>query len=175
MKSTTFGLGSDKIEKLLRMGQGTPKKAEKTPGLLDKSVLLAQWLEARLPAEAVPTQVSSYRPSGKTLSLEKLVRLPMGELLGPQASLDVLMALKDYAKSKVKFAEHNDMRDVATVVYFAAIACAWVEHRQMISSVSVAKLCQAMKTLGQKSWICPEIRTWFERAQAQCQRKKESC
>ena len=168
MKSTTFGLDSDKIRKLLQMGLGIPAKAGETPGPLDKTVLLEQWLKEKLPTHAAPTQVSPDKPSGKTLSLDVLLDMPVGKLLGPQTSLTMLMALKDYAKAKVKSSERPEVRDVATVVYYAAIACAWVEHQQMISSVSVPELCEAMKTLANKSWVCPDIRTWFDKALRRC-------
>ena len=151
------------------MGLGSREEAEEAPGPLDKTVLLEEWLKGKLPIHAAPTQVSPDKPSGKTLPLDALLDMPMGKLLGPQTSLNMLMALKDYAKAKVKSSKRAEVRDVATVVYFAAIACAWAEHRQMISSVSIAELCEAMKTLADKSWVCPEIRTWFDKALLQCE------
>lgn len=168
MKSTTFGLGSDKITKLLRMGLGDPGGAAKESGPLGRPELLERWLKGKLPGHAVPTRVSPSEPSGKILPLDILVGMPIGELLGPHTSLDVLMALKDHAKAQVKSSKQQEMQDVATVVYYAAIACAWVEHQQMISSVSVAQLCAAVKMLSKKHWITPEIKAVFEQALTKC-------
>ena len=165
MKSTTFGLGSDKIARLLHLGLGIPGETTEALDSCDRSALLERWLKGRLPSHAMPTKVSPPEPSGKTLPLGVLLGMPIGELLGSRTSLDVLMALKDYAKSQVKSSEQPEMQDVATVIYYAVIACAWVEHGQMISSISPVQLQQATSKLAEKPWVSSDIKIWFERAE----------
>jgi len=165
MKSTTFGLDSEKITKLLHMGLGVPGETEEASDSCDRSALLERWLKGRLPSHAMPTKVSPLEPSGKTLPLGVLLGMPIGELLGPRTSMDVLMALKDYAKAQVKASKSPEIQDAATVIYYAVIACAWVEHGQMISSISLVRLQQATTKLAEKPWVSSDIKTWFERAE----------
>lgn len=168
MKSTTFGLNSQKLADLIRLGMnGDSSDPEENPED-HRRVLFQAWMQEKLPLEALPTKTSPSVGSGNVLSMEQQLQLPLSQLLNSGIDLEVLMALKDFAKRQVNQAGQPDVRDVATVFYYASIACALVEHQQMITSASKDRLARALKTLLSKSWIGDDIRALLEKAMQQC-------
>ncbi|KPK44134.1 MAG: hypothetical protein AMJ65_03895 [Phycisphaerae bacterium SG8_4] len=61
-------------------------------------------------------------------------------------------------------------RDVALVLYFAAIAGAIVFHNVRISQYSYEKLAQSIEALTQHDWITPEITRVYDEARKHCRK-----
>jgi len=166
MKSSTFGLNPKSITQLLRIG--SKQNRDKTPksSVGAKADLLHQWLNQCLPAEALPTR-TSHGADGRDVDdmlLDKWTHLTIGRLLEAKTNLEMVVALKDYAKAQVASAQIEAERDVAMAVYYASIANARVYHGQMITSHSHSHLSRAFSMLSQKKWLADMLKDLYNSA-----------
>lgn len=165
MKASTFGLKPKTIMELLRIGSKQRGKNKPGPSADRKAALLKQWLDQRLPAEAVPTRVSRdvSEQDPEELVGEPGSQWPLERLLSGKTNLDMIIALKDYAKDKVASTQDELEREVATAVYYASIANAYVFYGQMITRHSKMHLQKASAMLAQKHWIADTLRDLFNK------------
>jgi hypothetical protein len=119
-----------------------------------------------LPTEALPTR-TSYDTDEKNVDdvlLDKWIPLPVGELLAAKTNLDMIIALKDYAKAQVASTQVETEREVAMAVYYASIANAQAYHGQMITSHSNGHLSKAYARLARQQWIANKLKDLFHKA-----------
>ena len=161
MKSTTFGLGSKKLAQLLKLGDKVPEGSSDRDA--DRAALLQEYLARKLPCSRT---LQRHMRDGNQPSA--IVDDPLGVLLTRTGvELGVLAAIKDYSKEQVVSAKTQEQTDVATVLYYAAIASALIHHQQSISRTPGKQLEQAFTQLARRVWLPTDLVTFFKQAKAQ--------
>jgi hypothetical protein len=165
-------LNSEQNTRLLRLGlQSNPDTAGHTAGI-DRTDLLLDVLASKLPTdpaiiETLPTLLRSLSEELQSVSGE-----PLGALLcSPETKIVRIRRIKDFARQLGTSAKDNIEREVALVVYFAAIANALIYHNAKISQYSHAELAQSFETLSTHHWIPPNFCKLFTKAQQHCNKK----
>jgi len=165
MKSSTFGLSPKTITRLLRIGvrPGSGKRHNRADD--QKAAFLQRWIDNALPADAVPTRASQEVTEGEQEQklFDTWIQWPIKKLLAVKTHPDMMTAMKDYAKARVASSRNEVDREVATVLYYAAIANAYVYHRQMITRHAAGHVGRALSMLKDKEWINPMIRDLFHK------------
>ena len=81
----------------------------------------------------------------------------LGEaLVEPKTSLGTVLRIKDYAKQTAAQDRPKAQRNVATIVYYAAIASALLFHSRKITTYSYDAIAITLATLIDKPWI-PQV------------------
>ena len=171
-ESSTFGLGTDQLYRLWRIGRG--EKGDSTPeddANLQKSELLHDKLAEKLPLEQAIAQVlpglfaklcETLKPFASD-SIDALV-------LNPRTGVCTLIKIKEYYKRQTgQFADQTE-HDVAAIIYYVVIASALVHHQQRITSFSYEHLTAKYRTFVQLPWLTSSVRELFEKALLYCER-----
>lgn len=85
-------------------------------------------------------------------------------LLSAETAPVVLRIIKDDGKARARAAGTRTARDVATTLYYAAIAGGIVYHGKRISEFPYDELAESFETLAAKSWMPPALVELFQRA-----------
>ncbi|MHC4542651.1 MAG: hypothetical protein ACYS74_23200, partial [Planctomycetota bacterium] len=152
--SKRLRLNPEQSTNLLRLGldRGQDKidhAAEDT-----RADLLIDTLGSKIPVD--PALLESLPAVLRSLSeqLQTLSGLPVGDLLlSPQTKIAVIRRIKDFAKDLGRSASDESRRDVALVVYFAAVASALVHHKVKISRHAYDTLEESFKRLSTHDWV----------------------
>jgi hypothetical protein len=166
IEKTTFGYNPGRLAKLLRIGQETAD-VPVAPSDARRRSLLDAWLDGEdlLGDPALGVARSAVDSCGPAIrSLKEL-------LLGTNTGIETLMIIKDVYKSRAARPEDAVETDVATVIYYAAIAAGLVVHRQMMTSHSLESLREAFVRLGREPWVRSELTALFSAAGAVCQQQ----
>ncbi len=168
----TYGLSPARLGRLLALGQqGGSEQANPRHGPT-LSELLREILSSDLPLD--PTSPDSLPvvlnwPSHEVLAVSGQT---IGELLlDCRTDLEVIKALKDYAKELVHRGRPRSKQTVVTAIYYAAIANALVFHQHRITKYSYCSLQEAYTELEQKPWIPSELKELFRRARSACRQR----
>ena len=160
MEPTTFGLTADQLAKLFRIGSDTKGASRRHGAQKSRRSLLDQWLDRDVLDELVEGLQGRDTPSrgGQVRDL----------LLGPGTDLAILRKLKVLYKERIAMAEDKPEHDVATTLYYAAIAAGLVYHGQRLSSYSPRQLGKALTDLSKKAWMRQDLRALFTKAGQAC-------
>lgn len=90
-------------------------------------------------------------------------------LLNSKARLFLFERIKKQAKGLVKSTQKKAEREVATVVYYGAIAAALIVHRQKITQSSYDKLNAAFRQLRAMNWLPSDMVHLFMNASEFCE------
>jgi len=157
-RDTTSGLGSDKLAQLLRLGADEQNVGDPEDSERQKARQLAALLNRSVPAKAVVIQTLPAIMQQVCQALESLSTSHMDEvLLDPNSDVAVIEPIKSYAKQLTKSASTDVEREVALVLYYAAIASALVFHNKHITKNSTAKLGKSFKRLSALAWVDKKI------------------
>ena len=152
---------------------------EKLANLLDSGRLAADWRPDELGAvfrhqlsapvefdlQALPPGHAS-RLSGLAAA-DGLVLKSFRDLFGhPHPPMELLRMTKDFARRLRHHPDSPIPDEVASVLYFAAIACAWVRHRQRISGLDDDGLRKGFAWARLLPWMDPELADLFSQAEA---------
>jgi len=89
-----------------------------------------------------------------------------GELLQHRhPPVDILRMVKDFAKQLHKMAHNAYPEQVATLLYYAAIATAQVRTNTCITDLPPQSLHKGYAWALTQTWLTPDLRTLFEEAQ----------
>jgi hypothetical protein len=175
MKGSMFHLGGAQLAALLRVGL-EPESSETDSG---RSV--ASLLEAKLASE-LPLEVSLADSLPAVLgvpceSMDRYRGRSTAELLSdPQVDLNALTTLKDYAKELVRRSRSEVTTDVATVLYYAAIAAALVFHDARITQHDYRQLERSFDELAREPWLAANLQALIAGARQICAMKgREEC
>lgn len=168
-ESTTFGLSHRQLAGLWNMGQDSGEDHVDRTDEQTKAELLADLLAGSLP----PTPgVTDMLPSTLNQVCEGIMPFVGNTfkhlLLSPETDLVVIEAIKDHHKSKAEAAPSDLDREVATVVYYAAIASALVFHGCLITKFSYEDLQRSFSQLLGETRTIPELADFFARARDIC-------
>lgn len=84
----------------------------------------------------------------------------------PNPPLELLRMTKDFGRRLRSHPESPVPPEVASVLYFAAIACALARHRQRISRLDDKELSRGFRWSCSLPWVDDGLRTLFDQAGA---------
>ncbi len=173
-KSTTFGLGPEKLARLLNIGSDISETENDVDQKEKKAELLHDWLAATLPLDAVLLETLPTILQRLCRQLQPHVGEPFGNLLKePKTDILVIRKIKDYSKKLVTSAKSEAEHDAATAIYFAAIASALLFHDRKITTFSYKSLDESFSKLINEKWIAKDIAELFSRACRACRQKSK--
>ena len=167
-ESPTSGLGPDKLHRLLRICSEAGSSGEQLSSDQKKAELLQDFLAENLPVESPKSNLSEQlttlcKISG--IASEESVR---DLLTYPKTDVRLLRMIRDNYKKKSKCAD-TEVEQVATTIYYAAIAYALVVHNMKITKFSLKNLQTAFSLLTNTEWIPPVLSSIFVKACDYCQ------
>jgi len=168
----TWMLGPDKLHHLLRICSEADQAGEQIDSDQRRSELLQDLLAENLPVEAIKSDLSEQlttlcKMSG--VASEESVR---DLLTNAKTDVRILRIVRDYFKKKSRCVD-PEAKQVATTVYFAAIAYALVVHDLKITKFPYMNLFNAFSLLVDTKWIPPELSRLFGEACEYCRVKTE--
>ena len=173
-KSTTFGLGPEKLARLLNIGSDISETENDVDEKEKKSELLYDWLAATLPLDAIFIETLPTILQRLYRQLQLHADESFGNLLKePKTDILVIKKIKDYSKKLVSSSKSEAEHDAATAIYFAAIASALVFHDRKITTFSYKSLCESFSKLIDEKWIAEDIAELFSRACRVCRQKSK--
>jgi hypothetical protein len=92
-------------------------------------------------------------------------------LANPAISLTMIKRIKHYTKALAKDTYSDPQCEIATVLYYSAIASALVFHNKMITKISYDMLCQSFSNLSSLTWLPPELVKLMQKALQICENK----
>ena len=173
-ESTTFGLCSEKLARLLNIGSDISETGNDIDHKEKKTVLLQDWLAAKLPLDAVFLETLPNILKRLCQQLRPHLGESFGNLLkNPKTDLLVIGKIKDYSKKLAMSARSEAEHDAATAIYFAAIASALVFHDRKITTYSYKSLDESFSKLINETWIAKDISELFSKACKVCNQKSK--
>ena len=162
-------LSPEKVGRLLKIYTEREERADSTSSDQQKTLLLKSYLSDALPLssqvlQSLPVLMQQIYSETSRLEGQSLYEL----LLDPNTALDHLRVVKELTKKKVDSAQTRDEKEVAEILYYAAIAAAVAFHDEKISKKSHEKLKEALEYLLSKEWIFTELKELFIAARNKC-------
>ena len=171
-ESPTSGLGPDKLHRLLRICSEAGSSGEQLSSDQKKAELLQDFLAENLPVKSPKSNLSEQlttlcKISG--IASEESVR---DLLTNPKTDVRLLRMIRDNYKKKSKCAD-SEVEQVATTIYYAAIAYALFVHNLKITKFSLKDLQNAFSLLVNTKWIPPVLSSIFVKACDYCKRNSD--
>lgn len=91
-------------------------------------------------------------------------------LFNPDTNISILHKIRKQGKNLLRQSKSPVQKDVATVLYYAAIASALFFHNEKISKLSRDKLIHTLSVLSQANWLPSDLSILFQNAQLRCQK-----
>ena len=128
--------------------------------------LLRERLRSLLPVAQIAIESLQQSLARVHQEMQPLAGVPLGELLlNPRTDVAALVMLKNHLKRQaIGLPQRGPEHETVLALYFAAIASAWVYHRQRISSHSDATLTRSFGLLKDQSWMAWELAELFSKA-----------
>jgi len=171
-KSTSFGLEPEQVQRLLKIGEDTKGSDRPMKRNESKREILRRRLAVPLPLEKsqidmLPAVLSQLCHTLGFLAGESISSL----VQDPATDISLILRIKQYSRELSATCESEDDREVATTIYYAAIANALCFHDSKISQFSYGKLEKAFGRLTKEKWISSELRVLLKKARTICKRK----
>ena len=175
MKRKSFSdLEKDILDNILKVCAEESSSEPEAGSDLQRSELLEDLLEEPLPGGRIDqSSISKHLDSVCDISgLTDSVSLR--ELLfHPDTAISALHRTRKHGKILLRQARSPIQQDVATTLYYAAIASALVFHNERISRLSKDKLRQTLSTLSQATWLPSDLATLLKKALMCCRAPEE--
>ncbi|MFC1762653.1 hypothetical protein ACFL6U_11305 [Planctomycetota bacterium] len=153
-KPTTFGMYSQKISDLLKVGTDELQNPLAEEQDQKKADLLHDILNATLPVCFEDENGLSGESAGWQRTVEVLSGDSVGELLqDPETDLSFVRTIKDHGRRVSSSTASEVEHEVGNTVYFAAIASALIFHSVRISRLSYVDLKKSFHRLTSEDWI----------------------
>lgn len=173
-ESSTFGLNRDKLARLWKLGKGAPGEPRPSEDRQSKEELLRHHLAESLPMDAGLARVLPGIFTAVCEKLRPFAGCSFGELLtDPRTDLLVIETIKDLHKHQAESVPSGPAQEVATIIYYAAIAVALVHHDARITKLSYESLSQSLDELSRYDWLPADMRQLFDKAHKHCIRHLE--
>jgi len=165
----TNSLNPNKLGRLLKLYSETEEDTNSSIPEQQKTLLLTNFLSGAMPLESdvirelpiLMQEMYGDNPRLEGISLHELI-------LDPKTALNDLDAAKELAKKKVNNAQSQAEKEVAGVVYYAAIAAAIAFHGEKITQHPYGQLRKSFESLSSKKWILLELIDLFKTAINSC-------
>jgi hypothetical protein len=172
-ETTTFGVSSQKLARLLAVGS-EPRQAE---DITDDTQKMAERLRDYL-REPMPI-ASANGPDRRThegnlrCTIDALSGEPIGRLLcDPKTDIALIRRIKDYGRRLSTSTKSKPEHRAANTVYYAAIAHALVHHDARITTYSYADLRKSFARLAKEHWLPEALMGSFVRAEQVCRKPR---
>jgi len=178
---TTYGLSHEKLARLWKVGDDPPMDRDGPSKEQTRAELLCDRL-----AEPLPFDPTAARTLPTTLSyvLEQFtpfVNCSVGALLlDPDTDPSVIWQIKEQYREKAESCPSEVERQVATVIYYAAIASALLCHEETlfrenrITLFSFRELEAYFSQLLDIRWLTPDLISLFKRARIICRDRRKA-
>jgi hypothetical protein len=172
-ESISAGLTSDQLARLWSIGSDCGQERRSADADQQRRDLLLDHLAGSLPPdqallELLPKVLGQLCQQLRPFAGESLRTL----LLDPGADLPVFERIKEHAKELGTRAKNEVEREVALVLYFAAIAAALRYHKAKISEQPWKHLEQSFQTLSRRPWIPVDLLELVTTAADYCKNKQ---
>ncbi len=94
-------------------------------------------------------------------------------LTDPETDLLVLETIKDLYKRQAESSPSGQRKEVATAIYYAAIASALVHHDVKITKLSYQSLSRSFEELAGSDWLPVETKRLVAEAHQACVRHRQ--
>jgi hypothetical protein len=164
-ETTTFGLDSDKVARLLEIGS----EGERSEGDRDADELKAELLRDRLAQTLALYDTRTDEVSRKRTTMSQVIGDLGGEPLGSvlvdeRADLSTLRRIRRRARRLSESATSKVGRHVAGTIYYAAISAALLVHDARITTLPYADLATSLRRLANEPWIPYSLTGLFRKA-----------
>ena len=170
---TTTGLGRDKLKKILHICSEGDADGKEISLDEQRSELLLDWLAKPIPldkpdSKVVPENLSKLCDISGLLSSDRLKDL----IFSPETDISLLNKVKEYYKDLSNATNSKTEHDVATAIYYAAIASMLVFHDIKATTFSYKDLEKWFVVFSRKKWITKSLADLFERAYQHCKKSR---
>jgi len=174
-ESTVHGVNPEQLRRLFKIGRDTIKCKENMSSNQRKAEMLCRSLSQTLPLDKsqmdmLPSTLSQLCHSIGLLAGETITEL----LSNPSTDISSIERIKRYSKELSARAESKAEYEVATAVYYAAIAHALAYHDVRITRFSYEKLEESFTRLVKEKWIPKNLTVLFKIAGKYCKEKAKS-
>jgi hypothetical protein len=168
-KPTTFGLSREELSRLWKVGEDTPADQDESTQEQKKAGLLRDWLAEPLPLDPAATRILPEALSYVLEQFRPLMGCSVENLLvDPEVEPSIIWRIKDRYKERARSCTSEAEREVATVIYYAAIANALLFHAESlfrddrITTFSYRELKESFSGLLNSSWLTPNLITQLD-------------
>jgi len=173
--STTFGLEPEQVQRLFNIGRDTKKADKRVGGAERKAEILHRRLSETLPldksqVEMLPAVLGNLCHTIGLLAGETILSL----VKNPSTDMSLIERIKRYGKELSTRAKSEAEHEVATAIYYAAIANALAFHDLRITKFSYKKLEMAFSRLVKEEWISKDLSVLFKIAGKYCKDRAKS-
>ena len=163
------------VQRLLKIGEDTKGSGRRMNRDEKKREMLRRQLAGALPLaksqiDMLPAALGQLCRTLGLLAGESIVSL----VQDPATDISLIERIKQYGRDLSVASDSEDEREVATTIYYAAIANAMTFHDSKISQFSYGKLEKAFSRLIKEKWISSELRVLFTKAHKVCKEKARS-
>lgn len=171
-ESTSFGLEPEQVQHLLKIGEDAKDSDRPMKRNESKREILRRQLAVPLPLEKSQIDMLPAALSQLCRTLGLLAGESINSLVqDPTTDISLILRIKQYSRELSATCESEDDREVATALYYAAIAHALCFHDSKISQFSYGKLEKAFGRLAKERWVSSEFRVVFKKARRICREK----
>lgn len=164
-KHSVFGLSSSEIHRLLDECMAEADSSPKTTDVDAMAQLLRERLADRFPAVVIGRSFESWiLDQVQRQVIERSGKAVLEILTDPAAALPVVEKVKERYKLIAQRAAAPAERQVATSIYFAAVAYALIFHGQRITQHADDYVIESFGKLAAKPWMTPELVELFMKA-----------
>jgi len=174
-ESTTHGVKPEQLRRLFNIGWDTKKADRKENGSQHKAEMLCSSLSRTLPLDKSQIDMLSSKLGQLCHSIGLLAGETITDLLGnPSTDMSSVERIKRYSKELSAQAESKAQHEVATTIYYAAIAHALAFHGERITRFSYEQLEASFARLVKEKWIPKSLSSLFRTARKCCKEKAKS-
>jgi len=178
---TTFGLSHEKLARLWEVGDDTPVDKDGSTKEQKRTELLRDRLAEPLPLDPTATRTLPVTLSYVLEHFTSFVGCSVRALLfDPDTDPSVIWQIKDRYREKAESCPSELERQVATAIYYAAIASALLFHEESlfrenrITMFSYRGLEEHFSQLLDIHWLTPDLASLFKRAHTICRERRKA-
>jgi hypothetical protein len=174
-ETTSFGLEPEQVQRLFNIGRDTKKHDKEKSSNQGKADILHLRLSQSLPLDksqidVLPAILGNLCHTIGLLAGETILSL----LQNPSTDISLIERIKQYGKDLSNRAESKAENEVATAIYYAAIAHALAFHDLRITRFSYKRLETSFSRLVKEKWISKDLSVLFKIASKCCKEKAKS-
>jgi hypothetical protein len=174
-ESTAHGANPEQLHRLFNIGRDTNRHNEKMSSNQRKTEMLCRFLAQTLPLDKsqinmLPSVLGQLCHSIGLLAGETITEL----ISNPSTAISSIERIKCYSKELSARAKSKAEHEVATAIYYVAIAHALVYHDKRITRFSYEKLEASFTRLVKEKWIPKNLSMLFKIARKCCKEKVKS-
>jgi hypothetical protein len=180
-RPTTFGSSHDRLARLWKVGDDTRGNQDVPTKEHKRSELLRDRLAEPLPLDPTAARTLSAALSYVLKQFAPFVGCSVGTLLlDPNTDPLVIRQIKDRYRERAESCTSELERQVATVIYYAAIASALLFHEQALFSedritmFSYKELEEHFSQLLDIHWLTADLASLFKKAHAICSERRKA-